>query len=195
MGSTATNRNTSPSPKRCVDCGTAIAPQSERCRPCYLKHRKGPAHPAWVGTHVSKNTGRVRAIRAYPIAGQRCADCEGEAKVRHHADNNTSNNDADNIVFLCYRCHTQRHIADRRAVAERRRAQLREALSASAEDASLVDQLRRLHAITYEELAQGMAPPRSIGWVRDRLVGKSPLGPAAADAMFTAIHAIVELAQ
>ncbi len=50
------------------------------------------------------NCGRARAVKLYKIIG-RCEMCEDNATDRHHVDENTSNNERDNLLFLCRRCH------------------------------------------------------------------------------------------
>lgn len=58
-----------------------------------------------------KRQGRQIAHRLYesPKRGI-CVDCNKIAMVEmHHIDNNTHNNDPENVVFLCHRCHLRRH--------------------------------------------------------------------------------------
>jgi 5-methylcytosine-specific restriction endonuclease McrA len=59
----------------------------------------------WKGDQITKESGNCRAIRMYPSIGtcQRCK--EKQAVDRHHRDGNTANNNPENVLFLCRRCH------------------------------------------------------------------------------------------
>ena len=58
-----------------------------------------------------KRQGRQIAHRLYKSPRQgKCPDCEEVKTIEmHHKDNNPHNNDSDNVVFLCHRCHLRRH--------------------------------------------------------------------------------------
>ena len=64
-------------------------------------------HPDWVGNAVSVAGGRSRA-RLWYQDQEPCADCGGKAIDRHHQDGDTGNNNPENIVWLCRRCHMKR---------------------------------------------------------------------------------------
>lgn len=67
--------------------------------------RRGPEHHSWVGNKITKESGRSRAERKYPV--RPCEIC-GESKKRidrHHRDNDPRNNKKSNIKFLCRKCH------------------------------------------------------------------------------------------
>ena len=52
-------------------------------------------------------TGRQRARYWYPLPDH-CERCHEKKPVeRHHRDANPLNNSADNIAFLCRRCHME----------------------------------------------------------------------------------------
>ena len=61
-------------------------------------------HPDWLGDKVSEAGGRSRARLWYPSL-EPCVDCGGQGADRHHSDGNTTNNEPDNVVSLCRRCH------------------------------------------------------------------------------------------
>lgn len=68
--------------------------------------RTGAAHHAWKGNEVSVKGGRTRAKRLYRDIGP-CVVCENPKSERHHIDGNTANNEPENIVALCRRCHME----------------------------------------------------------------------------------------
>lgn len=73
--------------------------------PEHIEKRKrfGTQHPAWVGDNACVKTGRTRALRKY--SARPCSVCGSEKAERHHIDGNTLNNEAENIVFVCRKCH------------------------------------------------------------------------------------------
>lgn len=109
--------------KKCVNCGRPYKPLSfGLCAACYRYERRvgkkrpygkkdgraiaavrGPAHYAWKGDAARPETKRARAQRKYPIKD--CQECGREATERHHIDDDTGNNDPENIMILCRRCH------------------------------------------------------------------------------------------
>jgi hypothetical protein len=60
-------------------------------------------HHAWKGEEASVKAGRSRALRRYPL--QPCSVCGKAHSERHHLDGNTMNNEPDNILFVCRKCH------------------------------------------------------------------------------------------
>ena len=66
--------------------------------------RRGADHYAWQGDNVSARGGRNRALRLYPEIGP-CSVCGNKKSERHHKDSNTANNEPENIIILCRRCH------------------------------------------------------------------------------------------
>lgn len=70
--------------------------------------RRGPDHHCWAGDDISVKGGRARALRLYPEIGP-CASCGSPRSERHHVDENTSNNNPDNILPLCRKCHYAVH--------------------------------------------------------------------------------------
>lgn len=65
----------------------------------------------WIGDNATKNTGRHRAERWYPIkACEVCGKTGGGHQIhRHHKDGNTLNNNPENIAILCTRHHGEAH--------------------------------------------------------------------------------------
>lgn len=57
----------------------------------------------WLGDKVSIRAGRCRAERLYP--SKPCELCGKVKTDRHHKDGNTANNNRENIMFLCRKCH------------------------------------------------------------------------------------------
>ena len=66
--------------------------------------RFGEDHANWVGDSISEKAGRGRAQRKYKQIGP-CVLCGNEKSERHHIDGNTANNEAENILIVCRRCH------------------------------------------------------------------------------------------
>lgn len=52
--------------------------------------------------------GRKRAQRLFNL--KPCEKCGSARSQRHHKDRNPANNSAENIEFLCQRCHALEHI-------------------------------------------------------------------------------------
>jgi len=72
--------------------------------------KMGSGNPRWLGDAASQQAGRFRAQKLYDI--KPCETCGSEEDIcRHHIDENTHNNDANNIEFLCNSCHTTKHAA------------------------------------------------------------------------------------
>ncbi len=76
------------------------APPSAAAKPV-----RGEQHPCWSGANISPNGGRKRARKIYPLGD--CEICGKPATDRHHADGNTANNAATNVVIVCRRCHME----------------------------------------------------------------------------------------
>jgi len=76
--------------------------------PEHIANRKrfGSEHHQWKGDQACQRAGRSRAERMYPVIGP-CCQCGNPKAERHHWDGNTLNNDPENIVILCRRCHMQ----------------------------------------------------------------------------------------
>ena len=70
------------------------------------RKRFGVEHANWIGDDVSEKGGRTRAIRMFADIGP-CVSCGCEKSERHHVDGNTANNEPENIVILCRRCHME----------------------------------------------------------------------------------------
>lgn len=68
---------------------------------------RGSDHYRWAAGGISEKGGRKRALKAYPTT-RTCESCGAEKAERHHKDDDTSNNEAENIAFLCRRCHMRR---------------------------------------------------------------------------------------
>lgn len=91
--------------KPCLECGK-LTTAKELCRSC---QKKGERNPQWRGNHVGVTQGRYRARRKFQgLRKQPCADCGKLSTELHHIDGNTLNNEADNVVPLCRRCHMLR---------------------------------------------------------------------------------------
>jgi len=77
---------------------------------CKIRYgwRKGKYSPSWKGNKaLSKAAGHLRAQTMYPIIGI-CELCNKEkAEDRHHIDINILNNDRNNILFVCKKCHAK----------------------------------------------------------------------------------------
>jgi len=71
----------------------------EKCRVTKL----GGLNPNWEGDNALPQSGRGRAERLYPQ--KQCEICGFLKAERHHKDNNTKNNNPENIMFLCRKCH------------------------------------------------------------------------------------------
>lgn len=56
---------------------------------------------------------RKRVQRLVPVTKDSyCVECGRKKSLhRHHSDGNILNNDLNNIVILCRRCHIQDHLA------------------------------------------------------------------------------------
>lgn len=63
----------------------------------------GEKNGRWKGNNASLVAGRMRAQRKIIIG--LCIKCEGKARDRHHIDGNVFNNNLENLMVLCTRCH------------------------------------------------------------------------------------------
>ena len=108
---------------KCKTCMQEYKPLSlGECKRCYAYRRKrgrgrpfgqmdgrkvsatrGSDHPAWRGDDAHPVTKRARAQRRYRL--DKCEKCGRPAMDRHHIDGDTGNNDRENILLLCRRCH------------------------------------------------------------------------------------------
>lgn len=74
---------------------------------------------------TSPATGRRQAARLLPTLGV-CAECEVAPAVdRHHWDGNPANNELNNVVPLCERCHVRFHPDVQAAATAARAASMR----------------------------------------------------------------------
>lgn len=86
-------------------CGSWKAASARDCWKCWLKRpKRGALHHNWKGNDVTRDSGRDRARRWYPMG--KCIRCGRDGKDRHHKNGDTLNNDPSNIEILCRRCHT-----------------------------------------------------------------------------------------
>lgn len=71
---------------------------------------RGASHPRWK-PGPKPNSERKRAQRLYPP--RPCESCGAEYERRkthrHHVDGDPGNNDAQNVVMLCWACHAAAH--------------------------------------------------------------------------------------
>ncbi len=70
--------------------------------------RMGAKHHNWKGSNALKQAGNRRARRLFKL-GSACVDCGKPPKHRHHVDENPLNNNPENVISLCRRCHLVRH--------------------------------------------------------------------------------------
>lgn len=66
--------------------------------------RTGEKHHSWIGDNVSVKGGRTRAYRMYKEITP-CVLCASYRSERHHIDGNTANNEPENIICVCRKCH------------------------------------------------------------------------------------------
>jgi hypothetical protein len=70
--------------------------------------KMGDRNPMYKGADASEAAGRRRCQKAYDAT-----ECEACGVIdnleRHHMDKNTHNNEADNVVVLCAKCHKAFH--------------------------------------------------------------------------------------
>jgi hypothetical protein len=57
--------------------------------------------------HQDRTTNRRTARRRFSLEGKACEICGIAATDRHHKNADTSDNSAENIAFLCRRCHME----------------------------------------------------------------------------------------
>jgi hypothetical protein len=71
---------------------------------------KGSDNPKWIGDNAGKREWRRRTRRTFQLTGIcEMEGCKEIATNRHHLDEDTSNLDKNNIMFLCSRCHALLH--------------------------------------------------------------------------------------
>ncbi len=75
-----------------------------------VANRSGENGHNWRGTNVSTLAGNARCQTMYGLPTT-CETCDGsESRLeRHHKDEDTLNNEFENIMFLCRKCHYQWH--------------------------------------------------------------------------------------
>ena len=72
---------------------------SKKC----IQRPKGEQSPSWKGDNITKQTGRWRAEKMYPL--KPCEVCGSKKSERHHIDNNPINNSPENIMYVCRKHH------------------------------------------------------------------------------------------
>jgi len=89
-------------------------------RKCYWQSKRAGAysvttfkplseHPLWREDPVSRRAAGRRARQLFP-GKKRCERCGTEEQVqRHHKNENPWDNRAENIAWLCIRCHAAHH--------------------------------------------------------------------------------------
>jgi hypothetical protein len=80
--------------------------RSKETREKMGKAKVGELNPKWKGKSIIwKLSGNQRAVRMYTSIGE-CQECgERPALDRHHKDGDTTNNEPENVLFLCRSCH------------------------------------------------------------------------------------------
>jgi len=91
----------------CSVCGDRTSNRRiTRCLKCTVANRSGENHPRWnkIAATATLQTGRDRARRRKTL--DICEECRAAPAVdRHHRDGNPLNNQPDNLMGLCRRCH------------------------------------------------------------------------------------------
>lgn len=82
-------------------------------KPCQTTWRnglyKGPRHPLWKGGRSVDYRGIMLQSGRVPLC-QMCATNDERVLCVHHRDEDRSNNEETNLVWLCYNCHHLVHI-------------------------------------------------------------------------------------
>jgi hypothetical protein len=110
----------------CPDCGGAMYRYAQTCNGCKSKGVRNPRYGARLsdetkakisvartgktyGPRITKpKEGHAFARRWFPLPDL-CEDCLIAPPLdRHHIDGDSLNNAAENIAFLCRRCHQKR---------------------------------------------------------------------------------------
>ena len=63
----------------------------------------GPNHPNWKGGEYAYREMMIRS--GAPISCKRCGLNDSRVLAVHHIDKNHTNNDLNNLAWLCYNCH------------------------------------------------------------------------------------------
>jgi hypothetical protein len=72
----------------------------------------GENHPRWMG--VSKYYIEFKLLsRDMRAKKTKCSNCSNSAQLLHHLDKNTNNNAMNNLIPLCFSCHTTLHNKER----------------------------------------------------------------------------------
>ena len=109
----------------CIDCSKKFETKRKdtlRCPVCKKKHnsykvmlsrkKKHPEIEIGVGSgNSTKNKNRPLGIQTYRRAKKnKCEWCGSkENRCVHHIDGKRYNNDLDNLITVCKRCHQNRH--------------------------------------------------------------------------------------
>ena len=77
-------------------------------RKAMSERMSGENNPSWKGEYVGSSGGHIRAIKAYKA--EKCECCDQTKNIeRHHIDKNPANNNPENIMTLCQKCHKAQH--------------------------------------------------------------------------------------
>jgi hypothetical protein len=101
----------------CINCGIEISTKySKRCKPCSTK---GELNPAWLGGSSYEEYGQefdenlkeqIRFLNNYKCVICGCSQLENGRQLDvHHIDKNKKNNQINNLIALCIRCHSHLH--------------------------------------------------------------------------------------
>lgn len=70
--------------------------------------RYGPENANWKGENITKDESRWRARQLIPSGP--CELCGSQGVLVHHKDVDPFNNDLDNLIRLCRKCHGKEHV-------------------------------------------------------------------------------------
>lgn len=76
--------------------------------------RRGVLSPSYIDGRKSFKGSTYQKIMQINKVEKKCAKCGSTEKMNvHHIDENHSNNDFHNLVYLCSKCHNKLHIKNR----------------------------------------------------------------------------------